>query len=146
MAFVLTRNQGQAHDLLIRTLRESRLTQKELAQLTGVDEATVSRVLSRPRNIEINTLGKLLYGLCGAMLHFRPYYPDKQSGRKTYLSLKIDDFHVTESRQFFDMKTGAGKSTTQGKVMLSNMDAAFDRIVSTDTGAATVLEHSHAGD
>ena len=68
LAYACVRNQSQAHSLLLRAVKESGLSQKELARRTGIDEATLSRALSRPRNLELNTLSKVLYAATGAYL------------------------------------------------------------------------------
>lgn len=69
MAYACARNQHQIHNLLVRAVKDSGLTQKELANLTKIDEATLSRLLSRPRNLELDTLSKLIYGASGATLN-----------------------------------------------------------------------------
>lgn len=75
LAYVCARNQWQAHSLLLRAVRDSGLSQKELAKRTGIDEATISRVLARPRNLELNTLSKLLFGACNSYLIFSLFQP-----------------------------------------------------------------------
>jgi transcriptional regulator with XRE-family HTH domain len=76
MAYACVRFQHQVHNLLVKAIKESALSQKELARLTGIDEATISRLLSRPRNMEINTLSKLIYGANGATLTAAFAYPE----------------------------------------------------------------------
>jgi len=72
------RNQLQAHDLIIRAVDKSGMTQKELAKRTGIDEATLSRILGQPKNLEINTISKIVYAACGAMLTLSFSYPRTQ--------------------------------------------------------------------
>lgn len=78
-AYICSRNQFAAHDLLIRAIKESGLTQKQLSELTGIDEASISRLLRRPRNIELNTLSKLFYAACGAALNLSASFPKQGS-------------------------------------------------------------------
>src|SRR5262249_29946905 len=111
LAYVCARNQSQAHDLLVRTVRKSGLTQKELAKLTGIDEATVSRILRRPTNLEINTFSKLMYGARGAMLTFGPFFPKRRAYQITYLVNKAED--NTASRFFGYRQTRAVSASTK---------------------------------
>jgi transcriptional regulator with XRE-family HTH domain len=60
LAYVCARNRWQVHSLLIRAARDSGLSQEELAKRTGMDEATISRVLARPRNLDLDTVSKML--------------------------------------------------------------------------------------
>ena len=77
LAYVTARNQHAAHNLLLRAIKDSGLSQKQLAKKTGMDEATVSRLLRRPSNFQINTYSRLLYGACGAYLSVAPAFPEK---------------------------------------------------------------------
>lgn len=74
-SYICSRNQHQAHDLLVRAIKQSGRSQKELSQLTGIDEASISRLLRRPRNLELKTLSKILYAACGAALSISPAFP-----------------------------------------------------------------------
>ncbi|RIK94249.1 MAG: hypothetical protein DCC73_06715 [Proteobacteria bacterium] len=79
-SYICSRNQHQAHNLLLRAIKNSGLSQKQISQLTGIDEAVLSRLLSRPRNIELNTLSKILYAACGAALGLSLSFPKQQAG------------------------------------------------------------------
>jgi transcriptional regulator with XRE-family HTH domain len=81
LAYVTSRNQHTAHNVLLRAVKDSGKTQKDLARLTGMDEATVSRLLRRPSNFEINTYSKLLYAACGAFIAIAPSYPQNGTGK-----------------------------------------------------------------
>lgn len=70
LAHAISRNQHQVHDMLLRIFKESGKTQKELATLTGIDESVISRLRRRPRNIELDTLSRLVYAACGAYVEF----------------------------------------------------------------------------
>lgn len=78
-SYVCTRNQLHAHDLLLRAFRESGLTQKQLAERAGIDEATLSRLMRRPQNVEINTLSKLIYAALGASIRLNAELPQNRA-------------------------------------------------------------------
>ena len=86
MAYVCARYQHQVHNLLVKLIKKSGISQRELSRITDIDEATISRLLRRPRNMEGNTLSKLVYGLSGATLTLALAYP--QTGRRTFLVSK----------------------------------------------------------
>ena len=79
LAYVCARNQHQAHNLLLRAIKECNHTQKDLSVMTGIDEGVISRLLRRPSNVEINTLSKLLYAACGSFIHFSKSYPSSNA-------------------------------------------------------------------
>lgn len=86
-AYACSRNQTQVHSLLLRVFKESGLTQKELAQRTGIDEATVSRTLARPRNLELNTVSKMLLAAGGGFLKVANFLPsDNQQHPPMFLA------------------------------------------------------------
>jgi len=84
LAYACMRNQSQAHSLMLRAVRDSGLSQKELARRTGIDEATISRALSRPRNIELNTLSKLLYAASGSYLTLALFVPTQPAAGRVH--------------------------------------------------------------
>jgi transcriptional regulator with XRE-family HTH domain len=101
MAYACIRAQHQVHNLLAKTIKESGISQKELARITGIDEATISRLTRRPRNTEINTLSKLLYGASGATLTVTLAYPE--TGRSVVLVSRANvavDEKKTDTRRF----------------------------------------------
>lgn len=65
LVYAEARFQSEVHGLLLRAFRDSGLAQKELAARAGVDEATVSSALSRPKNVDANTLSRLVFAACG---------------------------------------------------------------------------------
>lgn len=75
------RNQLQVHDLILRAVESSGFSQKELASRIGMDEASLSRAISSPKNLELNTISKIIYAACGAAIRFSLSYP--QSARST---------------------------------------------------------------
>jgi hypothetical protein len=94
MAYVCARYQHQVHNLLVKLIKESGISQRELSRITDIDEATISRILRRPRNMEGNTLSKLVYGVSGATLTLALAYP--QTGQRTVLVSKPN----TDARRF----------------------------------------------
>ena len=100
LAYVCARNQSQAHSLLIEAIKASGLSQKQLARRTGIDEATVSRILRRPRNIELNTFSKLFYGASEAMLSFEPFYPEQPKALRVYFAPEISNQRGSAQRTF----------------------------------------------
>lgn len=144
LAFACSRNQHQVHDLLVRVVDESNFTQKELAKRSGIDEATLSRVLTLPRNVEINTVSKIVYAACGGTLSFALSYP----GVKNQLIVLAADQKPTTSestsaRQFllhwstyhtaFPRLTG---STDQMGI------GVFDRLANSSLARVTEVVHN----
>lgn len=142
LAYVTSRNQHTAHNMLLRAVKDSGKTQKELARLTGIGEATISRILRRPSNFEINTYSKLLYAACGAFIAVAPSYPQPAprnvilaslerenlgTGTKTY-TYRIEEAAEPHMQISANSETvGIGKFSTAAK-----------------TNAVRVLEKVHA--
>ena len=135
MAFICARNQHQAHNLLLSSLKESRMSQKQLAARIGIDEAVISRVLRRPRNMELNTFSKLFYGLRGAALDFSPAYSraenvstDIASG--AYPAATPDRSFVILVRQMDTTEVSRSQSTvgdTSAQPIASNSNNQYGR-------------------
>lgn len=100
MAYIVSRNQHNAHNEILRAVKSSGKTQKELAHLTGIDEATISRVLRRPSNFQINTVSKIVYAACGCLVSVAPISVEK-SRSQTKIAVKTEDYAVSDKRQFF---------------------------------------------
>ena len=81
MSFISARNRQQAYDLLVREFKRSGLSQAELARRVDMPPEVISRMLKRPRNVEIDTLSKLIYGLTGAALVFGTALPKPRPRR-----------------------------------------------------------------
>src|SRR5215216_1518405 len=121
MAYACLRFQHQAHNLLARVIKEASISQKDLARITGIDEATISRLLSRPRNMEINTLSKLIYGANGATLTIALAYP--KTGRSVVLLSRentVVQEKKTEARRFVLQTVGIESASTD--------EGVFDRL------------------
>lgn len=125
MAYACARFQHQVHNLLVRAIKESGLTQKDLAKLTNIDEASISRLLGRPRNMEINTLSKLIYGANGMTLAVSFAHPQKQpyvlvtplgaeaqSNIRRYVFNRMSETAQSDNFMISDDTLGFGKMTT----------------------------------
>ena len=127
-AYVCARNQSQAHTLLVQAVKTSGLSQKQLALRTGIDEATVSRVLRRPRNIELNTFSKLLFGACGAMISFSPFYAEK-----------TEKLQSSADKYFFLEKAVSGNSSEARKAVASNWEDTYPHLIVLKTNEYRVV-------
>lgn len=87
LAYAASRNQHTAHNMLLNAVKNSGKTQKELARLTGIDEATISRILRRPSNCQLNTYSKLLYAASGAFISMAPLFP--ASAKRAMLTVQV---------------------------------------------------------
>lgn len=137
MVYACARNQAQAHNLLIRVVKNSGVSQKELARRTGIDEATISRTLSRPRNSELNTLSKLVYGACGMMLSFSLFSPQKARAERIYLATEIADAQSTAAGKLFVYEN-------MGKHTVSSAGEAFENLFAVKTNDTRVTEKCNA--
>ena len=70
LAYINTRTLLRAHTLVIKELKQSGISQGQLARRLGKAPEVVSRMLSRPRNLELKTLSELLFAISGAVLTF----------------------------------------------------------------------------
>lgn len=121
------RNQLQVHDLLIRAVDASGMTRKEFAKCTGIDEATLSRILSQPKNMELNTISKIVYAACRATLAFTLDYPRSES-HQMILSLTVPVTTSTIARKYMvennavPLATGADNWTGFAKTVSASSD------------------------
>jgi transcriptional regulator with XRE-family HTH domain len=69
-AYINTRTLLRAYTLVSKELKESGITQAQLARRLGKAPEVVSRMLSRPRNWELKTFSELLFAISGAVLTF----------------------------------------------------------------------------
>jgi transcriptional regulator with XRE-family HTH domain len=58
----------RAYTLVIKELKRSGITQAELARRLGKAPEIISRLLSRPTNLELKTLSELLFAISGSVL------------------------------------------------------------------------------
>jgi hypothetical protein len=61
LGYIRARNRLRAYNLVIREFKKSGLTQADLARRLGKAPEIVSRLLSRPRNWELDTFSDLLF-------------------------------------------------------------------------------------
>ena len=65
-AAAVARNRHQLYDLVVRAVRDSGMSQVQLAEWAGISPEHMSRILRRPRNIEWDTASRLLFAAQGA--------------------------------------------------------------------------------
>jgi hypothetical protein len=70
LAYVGARAQLRAYSLVIKELKESGITQAQLAKRLGKAPEVISRMLSRPSNWEMKTFSQLLFAISGAVPTF----------------------------------------------------------------------------
>src|SRR5215475_5970594 len=68
LAYINTRTLLRAYTLVIKELKESGITQAQLARRLGKAPEVISRLLSRPTNLELKTLSELLFAISGSVL------------------------------------------------------------------------------
>jgi len=73
--YINARNRQHAYDLVIRQFKKSGLTQAALASRLGKGADVVSRLLSRPRNWELDTFSELLFAISGAVAKYDVVFP-----------------------------------------------------------------------
>lgn len=93
-SYICKKNQHAVYDLLVKSVRNSGVTQKKIAEITGIDESTISRLLSRPRNIELDTLSKIVYASVGAALSISERFPGSTTQR---LGISLDQLEFTST-------------------------------------------------
>ena len=81
LASICARGRHHAYNLIVREFKKSGLSQAELAARVGIDAGTLSRILSRPRNLEIDTISKLLFGMSGKALMLSPEAQAAKAGK-----------------------------------------------------------------
>ena len=87
-AGVVARNRHHAFDALTRAVKLSGQTQTRIAELAGVSSEHLSRLLVRPRNVELDTLSRLIFSACGAALKVGLEFP--QAGGATTRATDTD--------------------------------------------------------
>lgn len=119
--FISIRNQHNAHNLILKSLKNSGISQKELSEITGIDEGSISRVVSFPRNVELNTLSKIVFALSGAAISFTLEFPGMRTAtlllsvsQKSYeTSSRTSVLNDTKLRPIFSDPVSAN---TEGQV------------------------------
>jgi hypothetical protein len=117
LGYICARNRQRAYDLLIKEFKKSRLTQADLARRLGKRAEVISRLLSRPRNWELDTFSALLFAISGGVVTYSLGYPlavqDRTSDQKpmdprkpvtkseeasTVMNLKLNNPDIKEAR------------------------------------------------
>ena len=68
LAYINARALLRAHSLVLKELGQSGISQAQLARRLGKAPEIISRLLSRPSNLELKTLSELLFAISGAVL------------------------------------------------------------------------------
>jgi DNA-binding phage protein len=76
---VAARNRQQAYNVLIDAVRRSSLSQSRIAEDAGISPEHLSRMLQRPRNLELDTLSRVIFAACGGALRLDLSFPDRQA-------------------------------------------------------------------
>lgn len=90
LSYVKSRNRQQAYNMLVQAFRRSGLSQASLAKMVGMPTETISRVFSRPRNVELDTLSKLLFAISGATLAFEPVHFEERPSKMTSTVITLE--------------------------------------------------------
>jgi hypothetical protein len=75
LGYVRARHRQRQYDLMIREFKKSGLTQADLARRLGRSPEVVSRLLSRPSNLEADTYADLLFAISGAVVKMETAHP-----------------------------------------------------------------------
>lgn len=75
LGYIRGRNRQAAYDLFVRAFKQSGLKQSEVASRLGKGADNISRLFRRPRNMEIDTLGELIFAITGGTLQLSIAYP-----------------------------------------------------------------------
>lgn len=143
LAYAAARYRSQAHSLLLRVVRESGLTQKELATRVGMDEATVSRVLSRPRNLEADTFSSMIFGACGAYISMSLFRPHESRRLIVHLAKGADQRASSTDKAYCYYPASWARSSTPELVGASSTTGTLNPI-SLDTGEHRIMEMAGA--
>ncbi len=87
LAYINARTLLRAYSLVIKDLKDSGITQAQLAKRLGKAPEVVSRMLNCPRNWELKTFSELLFAISGAVLTFsvtRPLEKPNQASISFY--------------------------------------------------------------
>lgn len=144
IAYVTSRNQHTAHNMLLRAVKDSGKTQKELSRLTGIDEATISRTLRRPSNFEINTYSKLLYAACGAFIALAPSYPRAQTQRIVHASYAPGASESGNKTYTYRPSHPFSQASSEPHIKAGTTSALSDIEISAITNNIQILEGTYA--
>ena len=76
LTYICCRNQHQAHNLLLIAIKGSGLSHEQIAQKAGVEDDVLTEIISRPRDVGLGTLSRILYAASGASLSLSPAFPE----------------------------------------------------------------------
>ena len=79
LTYISARNRQLSYNLVIHALKESGISQATLARRLGKGPEVVSRLLSRPRNWEQDTLSELVFAISGGSISYAIELPKTAS-------------------------------------------------------------------
>jgi hypothetical protein len=86
LGYIRARNRQRQYDLVIKELKQSGITQADLARRLGKAPEIVSRLLARPGNWESDTFSDLLFAISGAVAL---YFSDHPFSRQPHVSVNV---------------------------------------------------------
>lgn len=75
LRYASARNRHSIHSLIVREFKKSGITQAQLARRLGSTPDLISRLLGRPRNIEVDTLSEAIFAISGGYLELSVRQP-----------------------------------------------------------------------
>jgi len=75
ISYVCSHNRREVFSRVLEEFERSGIQQKTLAARTGKDESYISRILSAPSNMEIDTLSALIFAMSGGLFDLRIAHP-----------------------------------------------------------------------
>jgi hypothetical protein len=90
LTYIQERNRQQSYNLVIRALKESSISQATLARRLGKGPEVISRLLSRPRNWEQDTLSELIFAISGGGVTYGIELPKTASEPLKVLSQTLE--------------------------------------------------------
>lgn len=83
LAYAIMRNRHHLFDLLVRAVKDSGMSEAQVAEQSGLSSDVVSRALGRPRNITWDTASRIMFATKGATIRLAVEFPidrDKPRG------------------------------------------------------------------
>lgn len=100
LAFVCARNRARAYSVMIKEFKKSGISQADLASRLGKGRDVISRLLKRPRNLELDTYSEILFAISGAVPKISVSYPLLPSTQ--HVAEKDDDLQASSLKAHFN--------------------------------------------
>ena len=75
------RGRFEVHNFLSAIVKSSPRTQKEIAEISGLSEATLSRAIRRPQNYTTNTINAIVHAAVGGYVEHKLVFPEQMRAR-----------------------------------------------------------------